>query len=406
MKIQQLLWIAVPTFSYTAMAVEPNGILLGDGLTLLPGVELKLESTNNLYHRPSGEETSSRVTKFRPNIGLQIDAGNVVVVGGYEAELGSYSVDSNDNYLDHLLSVDAILEVAARQQIDLGLSYKKGHDGRGTGSTEGTDLSTVDVSEFDETTIGAAYTYGTRASKMSAKAFTELYDLSYSNNKFHTDPLNHSATTLGTEIGLKLGSTLKSVLDLSTRKVSYKSSQASSKDSTTLKGLVGLSWQVTGKTSGHAKIGMENRSFSDSGFDSVSNPAWELELRWLPRSYSEVSIQYGTDSEENYLFEGTSEEEESGTGSFVSTDTLVFGWVHAYSVKWAHSLLFSRSNQVHEGSDAGREDTLNVYGFSLIYSPTRILDVSAGVTQLNRYSTLQGFDYDERLVSVGINLAI
>jgi hypothetical protein len=407
MKIQQLLWIAVPTFSYTAVAVEPSGILLGDGMTLLPGVEVELESTDNLYHRPSGEETSSRVTRFRPNIALQIDAGDVLILGGYEAELGSYSADSNDNYLDHLLSVEAMLDVAAKQRIDLGLTYKKGHDGRGTGSTEGRDLTTIaEPSEFDETTIEGAYTYGARTSKMSASAYSEIYDLSYNNNEFETVPLEHGKTTLGTELSLRLGATLRSVFDLSTAKVSYSDTESKSRDSTTLKGLVGISWQVTGKTSGHAKVGMENRSFSNSGVDSVSNPAWDLKLQWFPRRYSEVTIQYGTSSEENYLFQGASVEEDSGTGSFISSDSLVFAWNHAYSVKWAHSLVFSRSNDVHEGSDSGREDTLNHYGLNLIYSPSRILDVTAGLTQLNRYSTLQGFDFDERLVSVGVNLAI
>lgn len=410
MRISQLVLVAVPTLSVVANAIEPQGILLGSGVTLYPGVKVEMESSNNVYQQPSGDEISSTITTLNPYAGVAVDLGDATLQAKYDAVLESYS-EGGDSILGHNLTANGQIELAPRH--NLVLSGKLGFitERMGTGSTSGLggdDLESYDPSKYTTTLVRAAYDYGSRAAFMNVSLGADYFSKSYSNNEDLTDALNHSKPGVDVGVSFRLGSSLRSVADVRLTNTTYSDEGAKYKNSSSTRGLVGLDWQVTGKTSGVAKVGLESVSTdgdSSSGIpsESSSNAVVEFGLVWTPRNYSQISLSYRTGTTEN----GSSlTADEDSSAAYIDVTNLVLAWNHSYSVKWSNKLSYSRTTGSFVGGNDNRSDTKNGYGYLLMYSPMKILGIYGSFDLTSKYSNDPGYEYDEQVVGLGVELAI
>ncbi len=395
MKAWQLPLFAMASVSTAAYAVQPDGIMLGSGVTLLPGVEVSISDNSNIYLQEN-DETSSSITAIRPNVALKADMGVTQLNAYYELTSASYDADSDDNYLDQLLTLGGDVEMTSRQAIGLDFSLKKGHDPRGSGSLEG--QTTVDPSEYTDTTFGGDYTYGADSAFANVTVYGSLYNKEYSNNPTATDDLNYDKTTVGAELGLKVSSATRVLFEVRSAGLAYDTDQAKDdKDGSIMTLLAGASWDIAGKTTGDFKIGTTSRDFDHADVDSDSRFAWEIGVTWTPRTYSILNI---TTSE--------SANETTGPGNYNANQYTAVTWDHTFSPLWAlkANLSLNKDNFVvldNIGSD--RQDKTTTMGVTGIYSPNKILDVKAGLEKASRTSNSTGLDYEKQVLSVGIDLA-
>ena len=394
MKAWQLPLFAMASVSTAAYAVQPDGIMLGSGVTLLPGVEISISDNSNIYLQEN-DETSSTITAIRPNVALKADMGVTQLNAYYELNSASYDADSDDNYLDQLLTLGADVEMTSRQAVGLDFSLKKGHDPRGFGSLEG--QTTVDPSEFTDTTFGGDYTYGADSAFANVTVYGSLYNKEYSNNPTSTDALNYDKTTVGAKLGLKVSSATRVLFELRNAGISYTEDSGSIKDGSIMTLLAGASWDIASKTTGDFKIGTTSRDFDHSSVDSDSRFAWEAGITWTPRSYSVLNI---TTSE--------SANETTGPGNYNANQYTAITWDHTFSPMWAlkANLSLNKDNfVVLDNSGSDRQDKTTTMGVAGIYSPNKMLDVKAGLEKASRSSNATGLDYDKQVLSLGINLA-
>ncbi|MDP2548174.1 outer membrane beta-barrel protein [Oceanobacter sp. 4_MG-2023] len=395
MKAWQLPLFAVASVSTTAYAVQPDGILLGSGVTLLPGVEVSISDDSNIYLQEN-DETGSTITTIRPNVGLAADLGAIQLAAYYEVESASYDADSDDNYLDQNLILGSEIEMTSRQAISLDFSLKKGHDPRGSGSLEGETV--VDPSEYTDTSFGGDYTYGADSAFANVTVYSSLYNKEYSNNESATDDLNYDKTTIGAELGLKVSSATRVLFELRNATLAYDTDTAiEAKDGSIMTLLAGASWDIAGKTTGNVKVGTTTRDFDGADVDSDSRFAWEAGITWSPKTYSVLNL---TTSE--------SAKETTGPGNYNANQFTKLSWDHTFSPRWALNAKLSLNKDnfvVADGDGDDRQDTTTAMGVEGIFSPNKMLDVTAGLEKSSRSSDASGLDYELQVLSVGLNLA-
>jgi len=396
MKAWQLPLIAVTSVGSTVYAVQPQGIQLGSGVTMLPGVEVSISNDSNIYLDESAE-TSSRITKIRPNVALVADLGTTQLNAYYQLENGSYSEDSDNNYLDQLFVLGVDVEMTSRQALGLDLSINAGHDPKGSGSTQNSDVDAVDIDEFKELKLGADYTYGADSAFANVTGYLESYGKTYSTNKDLTASLEHDKIKMGALMALRVTNKTRGLVEIRNTTISYSdnSDVAKNKEGSELKLLVGASWSLAGKTTGDVKLGMSDRSFDESENDGDSRFSWEAGVTWAPRTYSIVNFITSQESNET-----------AGGGSHVATSTIMVGWEHQFSTKFGLELNLANIAEEYVNSGDNRDDNTLSYGVKGVFSPNKMLDIKLGLDQSGRDSNVNSYDYDRQIVTLGVELAI
>ncbi len=155
MKAWKLSLLAAATMGASAAyAVEPQGIELGSGVTLLPSVGLKISDNDNIYLQDSDSEVSSTITRLTPAVGVNVDMGATVIDALVKGEIGQYTKDDNDDYTDANYAVGVASQLTDRNAIRGSVTLNQGHDARGSGTLEGSDaLNTTKPDQYDETTV-------------------------------------------------------------------------------------------------------------------------------------------------------------------------------------------------------------------------------------------------------------
>lgn len=394
MKAWQLPIIAVATISAPAYAVQPQGIQLGSGVTMLPGVEVSISNDSNIYLAESGE-TSSRITRIRPNVGLVADLGSTQLNAYFQLENGAYSESSDDNYLDQLFVLGADVEMTGRQALGLDLSINASHDPRGAGSTQSSDIDSVEIDEFKELALGADYTYGANKAFANVTTYLESYGKTYSTNEELTDLLEHDKLKIGALLALRVSDATRALVEIRNTGISYSDDAAKNKDGSELKLLAGASWDIAGKTSGEVKLGLADRKFDDSTVDSDSRFSWEAGVTWTPRTYSVVNFVTSQESTET-----------AGGGSHVAKETISFQWDHRFSTKFGLKANIASVGEEYVNSSRSRDDSTLLYGLKGIFSPNNMFDIGLALDKKSRSSNDDDFDYDAQVITLGFVLAI
>ena len=398
MKAWKLSLLAAATMSSAAYAVEPMGIELGSGVTLLPSVGLKITDNDNIYLQDSGNEVSSTITRLTPAVGLNVDLGSTVVDALIKGEIGQYTKYDDDDYTDANYAVGVASQLDDRNAIRGSATLNQGHDDRGAGTLEGTAaLNTAKPDEYDETTLYLNYVYGAESSMLNASVGVEGYSKEYKNNKAITSDRDHDKTKLTARLDINVSSATKAIVELRNTDVSYDNDSTIAADGSILTGLVGASWDITGKTTGEVKLGMIDRDFDDSAKDADSRFTWEASVTYSPLSYSVITLTTA---------QAANETTSAGLGSYIASDFTALNWKHEFSPFVALSVDASLNNSEYVDAANDREDEVVAYGISGVFSPSKNVDVVVGYKASERSSNVDGLDYDQKVIDLTMSVAI
>jgi hypothetical protein len=394
------LSVAVMVASFGAQAVEPQGILLDSGITLLPSVELSVEDNDNIYLQPEETQESSTVTRLSPAIAIAADLGQTQLALGFAAEKGTYSADEDDNYTDTRINVGADFEMTSRHALALSAQVNSLHDARGAGTTEGSAaLEIKDPDEYDENIWDAAFTYGSSNALFNMTFGLNRYEKEYQNNLnvAATDNRDHVKTTLSVDTAIYVSDRSNFLIDLSTANIDYSEDNiiTERREGNLTKALVGMSYDLTGKLSGSAKVGAAQRNFDSDDVDSDTTLSWEVMGVWTPRTYSAITV-----------FTSQASNEASSVGNYIDTKYSMVSWKHEFSEFFYLTTEVSLASDTYYNEVNNREDDTLSYSITGTYSPAKTLDVYGRIRQAERDSSEAGLDYDQQVVTLGLKLAI
>ncbi len=396
MKAWKLSPLAVALISVNTYAVEPQGIALGSGVTFLPSVDLSVESNSNIYSTRE-DEVSDIITRIAPSFAVQGDFGKTQANATYSAEQGFYGEDKNDDYLDQRLDADVSYEINARQEVGGSASYNDAHDARGAGTVEGSAAPAVVPDEYEEITGGLNYIYGSDSATGNIEVFADSYQKRYSNNKALTQDRDHNKINFGAVLSLTASPDAEVIFEARQTNITYSENTATAqaREGYEQRLFVGMRWDITGATTGEVKLGRSSRFFDEKTIGSNTRVAWEANLTWQPLTYSTVVISSSQSSNET-----------NDAGSYIANTFTSVNWDHEFSTYYSAGINASISSDAYVNDAAGREDDLVSYGINGTYSPMNWMDVTLDISQSEKTSNVNDFEYDNQIVVLGLTLAI
>jgi hypothetical protein len=153
--------------------------------------------------------------------------------------------------------------------------------------------------------------------------------------------------------------------------------------------LFGVTWDTTAKTTGTVKVGYVQKEFDDSARGEFSDPSWDVDVRWSPRTYSHFDFRTARYPSET-----------NGGGDFVDNTSYSATWEHEWSDRIESQLGARYLEQDFRGSTFNRNQDLTQYDFSLSYEMLRWLSWEAGVEVNARDSNIDQLVFDGNVYSI------
>ena len=302
--------ILIPT-SFFAQAMEPAPIPVGE-VDVYPTISITTGSDDNILSTENNEQ-SSWITRINPNLLIETETETTLLQLNYGFKRGVIHNSTQNNYLDHNLNGVIKTAINSRNRVDIKANIIKGHDARGEevgGATTNTDKPL----EFDLNSIQSIYTYGREGAKGRIELRAAYQDKKYTNFRTITESRDYDQTDLSAAFRYRMTEKTHAVATIRQSKIDYDNSN---KDSTTMKYLLGATWEATAKTSGKINVGWSDKNFKESALANASGGTWEAEINWNPKTYS------------NFIFSTGQEFGESNTvDSHIDTQSYNIDWQH------------------------------------------------------------------------------
>jgi hypothetical protein len=390
MKAWKLSPLVAAIVSVNAFAIESTGVSLGGGLNFAPSVVLSTENNDNIYSEETDEQ-SSTINRLAPSFSLSGDYGKTTFNTNYEAEMGFYSRNSDDDYLDQIVSGDVSIELSARHQVDVNASYIDGHDARG--SVEGAEsANSADPDEYNQTEAGLTYIFGSDTSMANVDVYVDTFQKRYGNNEALTSIREYDQNTFGALLSVKASSATQVLFEARQSQLTYQDDSVDN-DGSIQHLLTGMRWDMSGATTGEVKVGRVVRNFDASNKSSGVHLNWSANLTWQPLTYSTVVASTAQNTSES-----------NGTGNYIASSTSNVSWDHKFSN------FISAGVSANYGEDeyvkASRNDINRGLGINATYSPLTWVDVDLSANKSLRNSNVTGLDKETNLVRLGVTLAL
>jgi len=378
-------------------AQEPSNI--EEAFSMEPELGLEVRYDDNIFQSSTGI-TSSIISIISPGLFVSAHPSKHRFEFLYEGDFARYSDSSPDNYDDHYLEAGAYLALGQRGSFDIVGSYDDAHDDRGTGLTEGFDPAINIPPEPDEYQLAkilGRFSFGSIASKGRLVLETGYRDLEYTNHldrtRFFDRSENHGEATFYFRVMPKTSL----LLDARLTEIDYLNDRTlqPSLNSKEYRYLFGVTWDTTAKTTGTVKVGYVQKTFDESARGEFSDPSWEVDVRWSPRTYSHFDFQTARLPSET-----------NGLGDFIDNTSYSATWEHEWSDRIKSRLGARYLEQDYRGSTLNRKQELTEYSFSLSYEMRRWLSWTAGVEVNSRNSNIDRFEFDGNVYSISVLMTL
>jgi hypothetical protein len=282
----------------------------------------------------------------------------------YGADIGLFASSSDDNYIDQRLLIGSTARLSQKMGIDIEVGLSKLHEERGSiDSSEA--ISRPD--KYDRFLASTSLEYGLANLKADSGRIVFFGDYSaknYVNNLEQTRRKDLDQYTVGSTFFYKAFSATELILELSSSKYDYALDDAA-QDNDSVFYLIGVTWAKSAKTVGSVKLGIEDKTFS--AFDTQST-AWDVNLSWLPRSYSTLTIR-----SESKIGES------SKTEDYSEDTSLSVSWLHEWKSRFSTELVLSygRERLIEDDVKIGLRTTSSA-SIGLIYVFNNWLEMSLG----------------------------
>lgn len=388
--------------------IEPAPIKVG-GFELIPTLSVdELHDDNITMANDKTAYTkaiASWVTVAAPElqVGLKTDKSEYNV--GYKLEAGRYASSRSDDYVDHFINADASWELNSRNKIAVRGNYDRAHEDRGSNTSGVASATLQEPDRYRAETLGATYTFGAKTTPGQVVLDVEGYDKKYTNNRSgitSTRGRDRSDLKSTGTFYWAVSSATKVLLEGEYTDIDYDLSQ-STRDGSLSRAFAGVSWDVTGKTTGTAKLGYQKKEFDSSNREDYSGAAWDVAMTWSPKTYSTFTLSTARIPVES-----------AGIGDFIDTENVTLGWQHGWNDKVITSLYLMGMNEDYVDALSSRDDDSISAGFSIEYDIKRWLSVSLAYDYSERDSNVldsvdfdvSSYDFDRHKWTLGVDLSL
>ena len=379
MYLKSLLAVAVASVSVSASALELSGINTASGLLVTPTV------TFNRLHNDNWKEDSSIqgswVTSLAPSVEVLAERGLNYYSLNVSANRENYSANSGANNTDYTVSAAGHMEFSKRSRLDLNLS-----------KTSDEDNSASLPEDFESTTYGVTYGYGAEAAAMQLEFAYNRTDKRYDLTNYDGKESDVSGFT--TTAYYKVGGFTKALVEYRYNSFDYVSLNTLDSKSNGL--LAGVTWDMTGKTTGSLKVGSAKKDFSDASIADRTTTIWETGITWNPKEYSTITFDASTS-----VGEGSGGSAET----YIDSESVRVGWIHSWNDRVSTDLNFTRLKEDYKGCSTAsncHNDETDTLALDVTYAFRPQVDFTAGVGRKDKSSTSSTSAFDANTYYVGV----
>lgn len=385
----------------TADLMDPAPVDLGP-INLVPTLGISHVYDDNFYRQSGGSGET-----FNLQI-LDLDLTAIALDGPheyraiYKGQAGFVDESSDDDYYDQTARLNGRWEMTARHRLELDGAYEELHDRRGTGYFQGDQAVNIDEpARYRRESALARYTFGSDSSKGQLRFELNAANKEYLNFRELTEDSDRVNVNGLTTFLMRITGSLRWLLEAGYGEVNYQNDPAAQNgvedtlDSQLTQYLTGITWDITGQTTGTLKAGYLTKDFSDGDREDFSGSSWSGNIDWWPRSYSRVSF-----STARYPEETTS------TGDFVDTADWRVRWEHQWNKRIQSSVGALQRKENYEDSINGRDDDTVEYSLSVDYAIRRWLLVGIFYDHEKRDSNLEQFTFTREVAGLTLNMSL
>lgn len=390
--------LVIPAITQGALAPEPATTTWGE-FEVSPLLKLGVSQDDNLYTEPAGEEDSSTIFVVNPSLVARQGDDENFTQFKLSADAGMHSGASDDNYVDYGLGYLGNYMMAGNFSLSPRLGYDQGHEARGTAGTED---CLVDPSPsapalpacgkepqmYTNAAVGLSATLGSKESRGRLTA-----GLSRDVRRFDDSPGQEYDLNTGlVKLAWLVGGKTDAVLEGNFTDYDYITASSDNKGTEVL---AGVEWNVSGKTTGYAKVGSQEKNFADAAKKDIDDTAWRIGVDFMPTEQSSINVQYDRRFDETSVPGAYAIEVSilSGRFSFQPTDN-----IEPY-------LKLSNSQKVYQG--VVREDELLTVGLGVDYKFRRFAVLGASWTSTEQQSDAGSeLEYERGVFALTANLSM
>lgn len=378
-----LALVMVSFYPGVAWSLEPQPIDIY-GFDFTPTL-LFSESYDDNFREVERDVQSTMVTRIAPTFELKAEDRNSGTRLIWQPTRYIYHDDSDASNTAQRLRADSVMEFTDRHRLKLEADARKFERTTST-AVEGIN------DKISSQRINGVYTYGAKSALNQIDLGGSFGRLRYDNSDGINDDKERDTTALSTVWYHRLGSNTRSILEYNHTIFDYQEpdSPRSSKSDAVL---AGAEWDFTARTTGKVRVGYERKNFDENDVDDLSNPTWQVNLDYKPRTYSKFT----------FLARQALAEGDDGADAVKSTFTQV-GWRHGWTDRITTIAEAGMGHYEYEGQD--RTDKLQDYHLAVVYEMRRWLDIELGYRYRDNDSDADNESFTRNVFQLSFNVSL
>jgi len=362
-------------FSSASFAAE-------QGLTA--SVEAAYSSDDNVFREKNG--SSDDFLTVAPDVEYTKTFGKHAFTAGYNGKYASYDKNTKENYTDHTVDVDMLLDLSKQFNVNFKADYSTLHESRGQSGVSAS--AALDVTTLDKNSIFAGVTFGRKEAKMQVELDYKVANTDYTNN--NQDIRDRRDDTVSTRLFYNVGDKTKAFVEAKQTNFNY-SSSSSSLDSTETLYHAGLRWQATAKTQGEVKVGSFDKDFDSVTETDGDGTSYEASITWSPKTYSNLTLTSSRKPDESAI----------ANENFYTATLTSLNWNHEFSKQITVIL---DASQAEDDYSATRKDKTTNAGVAVKYNFRRWLDFGLSFKNSKRTSNNSANEFTDNIVMLSATL--
>ena len=315
---------SAPAFGQASQAAA---IRIG-GSELRPSVELEFGQSDNAL-RQADDEIDEQFVIFKPTLEWSADRGVTRLGASYEGAFKTGDLDETE-FADSTVAGEISTEFNKRSRIDANASIEVGHQELGADVFTRIDPLAFDQVEFFRQQLSVRHTFGASQARGQIISRLNIDNLDYTNNDSVTENSSRLLFSPSIAFSFRVSQDTRTFVSLGAQQVDR---AANGLDRTSIDADVGASWEISGRTSGSAQIGVSQASLD--GGEDTTEVTLQVGFDFEPTSFSRFDFDISRDFFNN------------GSGSLVEAavnNRLAVRWRHDYSSRVYHIARLSFQN--------------------------------------------------------------
>ncbi|CAH1542098.1 Capsular polysaccharide synthesis enzyme CpsB [Vibrio rotiferianus] len=402
MRIKSLALAMISLLMSYNLKGEPMSYTTESGIELTPKLTLDYEYNDNIARIEKNHSPAVSVYSAIPSIDIAIERNLYKSLLSYKLDSGISSDESN-NFNDHTVRWLNHFELNHRNRFNVRYQYQRKHENRGEGLTEGQGDTLPDLVHFQTHQLNTKYRFGANGARGNIELGINYFDKRYTN---YRENLPFSQTkkakyndfrspSMTAEFYMRMAVDTYWLIGTEQKKTTYITPNPNqiSRDGLSSTYFTGVSWAISGKTTGVARIGVQDKHFDSVQREDFTGLSWDIGAEWTPQNQTLVSLSTKQAAINPDLY-----------GDYNLQTRVHLTIEHNWNSYLKSDFSTSYLNEDYTGVD--REEDSYTLRVGVDYQFRRWLSVSGQWQFIEKESNWAGYSYDQNLWSLAFNLSL